>query len=220
MRLVAINLGRAPAAPASLPGTPATRVTRPGWRDPRLWIGVVIIAVSVLAGARLLGAGDDSVQVWAVAHDEAAGVSLGPDDLVAHRVRFDDGGAGAYFLATDALPADMTLDRPVTAGELLPRAAVGPRARLAQLPLSVDPAAVPPSVGPGSTVDVYVEASTPVLTAVAVLGVTPAGPRGAPPPRLHRGHPGGPAGAGVGVLLGGGAPHRPTDHAGGALRVR
>ena len=41
----------------------------PGWRDPRLWIGIAIVAVSVVAGARLLAAADDSVTVWAAAAD-------------------------------------------------------------------------------------------------------------------------------------------------------
>ena len=44
------------------PGTQApaaTRVARPGWRDPRLWIGLLIVAGSVVLGARLLAAVDD-----------------------------------------------------------------------------------------------------------------------------------------------------------------
>ena len=53
--------------------TPAQRVRRPGWRDPRLWIGVVLVAGSVVAGARLLAAADDTVQVWAAATDLGAG---------------------------------------------------------------------------------------------------------------------------------------------------
>ena len=50
-----VNLGitdtscRAPGAPP------------PGWRDPRLWIGVAIVAVSVLVGALVLGTSDDTV---------------------------------------------------------------------------------------------------------------------------------------------------------------
>ena len=35
--------------------------------DPRLWVGVAIVAVCVVAGARLLAAADDTVAVWAVA---------------------------------------------------------------------------------------------------------------------------------------------------------
>src|SRR6478736_5540715 len=59
------------------PSTPtAVRATRPGWRDPRLWVGVLIVAVSVVAGARVLAAADDTVAVWAVAADAGPGAAL------------------------------------------------------------------------------------------------------------------------------------------------
>lgn len=138
---------------------PATRAARPGWRDPRLWIGVLLVAVSVVAGARLLAAADDSVSVWAVAVDAGPGTVLTADDLVAHRVRFADGAQLAgYFTADDELPADLRLVRSVTAGELLPRGALGTDAVAAdtvELPVAVDAEQVPPSVGAGSVVDVY-----------------------------------------------------------------
>jgi hypothetical protein len=148
---VSRNLG--PDAP------PATRATTPGWRDPRLWIGIAIVAVSVVAGARLIGAADDSVEVWAVAQDMGTGDSVGSDDLVAHRVRFaDSGDLDGYFRVDDQLPPDLRLKHGIAAGELLSRAAVGPAADsdTVQLPVAVDTARVPPSVQPGSIVDVYV----------------------------------------------------------------
>ncbi len=136
----------------------ATRASAPGWRDPRLWIGAAIVGASVVAGARLVGAADDSVAVWAVASDMGAGDTVTADDLVAHRVRFaEPDQLDTYFPADEALPADLTLLRGVGAGELLPRGAVGPAAELGtlQLPVAVDPALVPPAVGSGSVVDVY-----------------------------------------------------------------
>ena len=48
--LVARNLGR----PDAVVPPPAVRASTPGWRDPRLWVGVAIVAVSVVGGARLL----------------------------------------------------------------------------------------------------------------------------------------------------------------------
>src|SRR5687768_11311810 len=51
----------------------AVRATRPGWRDPRLWVGILIVAVSVVAGARLLAAADDTVTVWTAVRDMGAG---------------------------------------------------------------------------------------------------------------------------------------------------
>lgn len=158
---------------------PASRATTPGWRDPRLWIGVVIVAVSVVAGARLLSAADDSVQVWAAGADLAPGDTVVGEDLVARRVRFvDEEDLGLYYAADRALPADLRLRQGVGAGELLPRSATGAAGEsdVLQLPVSVEPVAVPPEVGPGSVVDVYVRADgrcpgceEAALTGVAVV---------------------------------------------------
>lgn len=175
-------------------GTPdppsAVRATTPGWRDPRLWIGVAIVAASVIAGARIVGAADDSVAVWGVTGDLGAGDTVTADDLVAHRVRFvDPRHLRSYFTADEALPADVRLTRSVGAGELLPRAAVGPAeaAGTLQLPVAVDPALVPPSVRSGAVVDVHLTGTAPgggaavpdrargraVLTGVTVVEAPP-----------------------------------------------
>src|SRR6185436_1849467 len=54
--------------------TPAARrAAAPGWRDPRLWIGVAIVAASVLVGALVLGSSDDTVPVWAAGDEMGAG---------------------------------------------------------------------------------------------------------------------------------------------------
>jgi hypothetical protein len=165
---VARNLGDATAAastggaaPLGLDVPSALRGHRPAWRDPRLWIGIALVAASVVVGARVLAAADDSVQVWAAASDLGAGQRVTADDLLAQRVRFADGDALAgYFTVDDDLPADLELTRSVGAGELLPRAAVGTtdETGLVEVPVAVEPELVPPSVGPGDVVDVYVVA--------------------------------------------------------------
>ena len=142
--------------------TPAQRVRRPGWRDPRLWIGVVLVAGSVVAGARLLAAADDTVQVWAAATDLGAGARLTEEDLVAARVRFaDEDTQAGYYTVDDELPADLQLVHGLGAGELVPRAAVGSAADsgLVEVPIAVEPEQVPSSVATGSVVDVYVVAA-------------------------------------------------------------
>jgi hypothetical protein len=141
--------------------TPAVRSATSGWRDPRLWVGVALVAVSVVAGARFLAAADDTVQVWAVAADLAPGEAVAEGDLVAERVRFaDEDRLAGYFTVDDELPAGSVLLRAVGDGELLPRAAVGTAEDdgMLELPISVDPALVPPSVGAGSVVSVYAAA--------------------------------------------------------------
>lgn len=142
---------------------PATRATRPGWRDPRLWIGVALVAISVVAGSRLLAAADDSVTVWAATADLAAGDEVTAADLEARRVRFVDEADRARYVTVDqALPTDSRLLRGVGEGELLPRAALGSadETGVLQLPISVEPALVPDSVRAGSVVSVYVRDTT------------------------------------------------------------
>jgi hypothetical protein len=165
---VALNLGETAAAasareaaPTAIGVPPALRGQRPAWRDPRLWVGIVLVAASVVVGARVLASADDTVQVWTAASDLGAGQRVEADDLVAQRVRFADAGALAdYFTAEDQLPADLELTRSVAAGELLPRAAVGTpdQTGLVEVPVAVEPELVPPGVGPGDVVDVYVVA--------------------------------------------------------------
>ena len=168
---VATDLGTSTAAPTP----PATRAATPGWRDPRLWVGVLIVAVSVVAGARLLSTADDTVPVWSVATDMGAGDEVHAEDLVATRVRFaDTGDLAAYFTADDELPADLVLTRGVGAGELLPRAAVGAAgdSDTLQVPVAVDTEQVPASVRAGSVVDVYLVSSASTASTASADGPT------------------------------------------------
>jgi hypothetical protein len=165
---VALNLGEATAAASTQGRAPsasdvpaALRGHRPAWRDPRLWVGIVLVAASVVVGARVLAAADDTVQVWAARSDLGAGRRVETDDLVAQRVRFADGAAlDGYFTVDDELPADLELTRSVGKGELLPRAAVGTpdQTGLVEVPIAVEPELVPPDVESGDVVDVYVVA--------------------------------------------------------------
>lgn len=140
---------------------PAVRSRTPGWRDPRLWIGVALVAASVVGGARLLAADDDTVSVWAVVADMGSGDQVTEDDLVARRVRFADStDLERYYTVDDALPGDVELTRGVGQGELLPRGAVGSAADTdtLQVPISVATSRVPASVAAGSIVDIFIVA--------------------------------------------------------------
>jgi len=144
----------------------AARAGRPGWRDPRLWIGVALVAASVVAGAKVLGGADNTIEVWVAAADLAEGQPLTEGDLAARRVRFDDGAdVERYLKVGDELPDDATLARPVGDGELVPAAALGALDEdLLEVPIWAPSDAIPASVVAGSTVDVWV---TPVSGARA-----------------------------------------------------
>lgn len=149
----------------------ATRSRRPGWRNPRLLLGVVLVAGSIVLGARLLTAADDTVGVWAVTRDLPAGAALDQDDLERRRVRFTDHAtADGYLAAGEEVPAGATLNRPVSGGELLPRAAFattsGPD--LVEIPISVLSDDLPATVRQGSVVDVWVAPKVSAVGAVKV----------------------------------------------------
>jgi hypothetical protein len=145
----------------------ATRSRPPGWRNPRLIIGLALVAGSVLLGARLLAAADDTVGVWAVTRDLPAGAALDPADLERRQVRFpEEDTADGYLADTDRVPKGATLNRPVSGGELLPRSAFAAEklAELVELPLSVVSDDLPATVRQGSVVDVWV---TPKVSEVS-----------------------------------------------------
>ena len=145
----------------------ATRSRRPGWRNPRLLLGIVLVAGSVLLGARLLAAADDTVAVWAVAADLPAGASLEEGDLERRDIRFPNAStADGYVRADESLPDDATLNRDVSAGELLPRSVFARESGedLVEVPISVVSDDLPATVRQGSVVDVWV---TPKVSSVA-----------------------------------------------------
>jgi hypothetical protein len=151
--MTATRVQRADAVPR------ATRSRRPGWRNSRLLLGLLLVAGSVVLGARLLAAADDTVDVWAVRRDLPAGAAVNADDLERRRVRFTESATADAYLGADAeIPATATLSRPVSAGELLPRVALattsGPD--LVEIPISVLSDDLPQTVRQGSVVDVWV----------------------------------------------------------------
>ena len=135
---------------------PAARARTAGWRDPRLVVGVVLVAICVLIGARLFAAADDTVTVWSLRHDVPAGARLTTSDLSATHVHFTGSTADRYVLATTDLEGVAAHD--LLAGELLSRSAIdaGGRPALVEVPLSVAPDDLPASVARGAIVDVWV----------------------------------------------------------------
>jgi hypothetical protein len=121
--------------------------------DLRLVLGVLLVLVCVLVGARAMAAADSSVRVWAIKSDLAAGTVLGRDDLRPVRVRLFDNAA--RYLATSRSPAGQTLTRDLGADELLPRDAVTakPCGSLVSVPVAAQH--VPGTIVKGQRIDVF-----------------------------------------------------------------
>lgn len=158
-----------PGAPAARPLSPAAvRTTRTRWRDPRLVVGLAVIAVCALLGARALASADDTVSVWTARSALEPGQRIEAADLEREEVRFvEQDDADRYLSGTAELPAGTTVDRAVGAGELLPRSALrnGASDPVTEVPLSMAVEAVPATVEVGSTVDVWVNPPSPTVAA-------------------------------------------------------
>ena len=171
----------------------APRLSPPSWLDVRLVIGVLLVLVSVVVGARVLASADDSQAVWTTTRDLAPGSTLREADLERREVQLQD-SADRYVPAQagDAAPTGYVLTRGLGSGELLPRAALrGPQQapELRDVSVPVDPGHLPDDLETGQLVDVYVTVeSAPGVgepapsTPVAGPSPDPAAPVGAAPP--------------------------------------
>jgi len=145
--------------PPDLTSPSASRVRRVRWRDPRLWLGILLVAASVLLGARLLASSDDTVPVWAMESDGVAGMEVSAGQVRLVEVRFTDAADAERYLPADvAFPAEQRLVHDVGAGELLAADAVSADEAVApQLPLGVAAAGLPSDLAPGDVVDVWAQ---------------------------------------------------------------
>ncbi|MCC2312970.1 hypothetical protein [Cellulomonas xiejunii] len=107
-----------------LPAPTAVRLRRPGWRDPRLLVGLALIAASVALGSWAVTTAQRTVPVYVARDVLVPGVGVTSAALVVADVRLGDRADG-YLRADEPLPAGAVLLRTVGAGELVPAAAVG-----------------------------------------------------------------------------------------------
>ncbi len=140
------------------PSIPTVRNRRARWKDGRLVLGVLLVAITALAGAKLLASADDTTTVWAAERDLPAGTKLTGDDLTSVRVRFTSNEeAGRYVDATANLKG-LVIVRSVGAGEFVPREAAVTQTEndRTELPLSIAAGRLPGDTAAGDQVDVWV----------------------------------------------------------------
>lgn len=140
------------------PSTPTQRNRRPRWKDGRLVLGVLLVAITALAGAKLLSSADDTTAIWAADKDIPAGTKLTGDDLTSVRVRFTSKDAADQYVAADADLMGLVAVRAIGAGEFVPRHAALSQADndRTELPLSIQTGRLPADTAAGDQVDVWV----------------------------------------------------------------
>jgi hypothetical protein len=146
-----------PVTDTALPAPPASRLKAPSWLDGRLIIGVVLVLLSVVVGAKIVASSSDYDQIWAASHDLAPGSTIAKGDLVAVKVRFHDHGSG-YFSASGSSLIGRTTTAPISAGQLIPVAAL-PAKQATPMRLVTVPVAklhMPHGDLEGTQVDLYV----------------------------------------------------------------
>lgn len=167
----------------SLPTPTATRLRRPGWRDPRLLVGVLLVLLATALGARAVASARDTVPVWAAATTIKVGDHVTAGSVRRVEVQLGD-LTGRYLPADRSLPDDTYAVRSVPSGQLVPLESVGPRADVdvQQVAVSVD-AVSATGLTAGSVVDLWVSRRDPsttqeryrqaerLLTGVTVAGV-------------------------------------------------
>lgn len=130
----------------------AGRLRRPGWRDPRLLVGLLLIAVAVTAVAGIVRSADTTFPYYAAADTLTPGTVLTTDDVVVVRVRVPDG----TYVAPGEEPWGQVVTRVVGNGELMPHAALATPAEFDGRPIAVRTSLpLADGVERGSVVDVY-----------------------------------------------------------------
>ena len=127
--------------------------------DPRLFIGLALVTVSVLGVVGIVSAFDQRSSVYVASAALQPGDRILETDLVERRVDLD-GGEGLY-LAVGQLPDQgLVATEPIRAGELVSLSALGDASAIESTALVLALAApVSRSLEPGSRVDVWMAAA-------------------------------------------------------------
>lgn len=147
----------------------AVRLATPRWLDTRFVLGVLLVVVSALAGARLLASAQSYQRVLVASHPLTVGERVTAEDFRVGRARLY--GAGGEYVAAAAVPVGYVVVRPVGRGELVP---VGALARTVsagatrEVSVPVVAGHFPAGLAAGDVVDIY---ATPRASSLAGGGI-------------------------------------------------
>lgn len=148
------TVSSAPASSSMPPAPSPRRLSRPRWLNVRVVGGILLVIAAVVVGARVIGGSARTIGVWAADRNLAAGTVLTAEDLSTAEVNLGD-NADLYITSAAESPIGLTVVTPLHAGELLAASAVEESASGRVVAVGVEPNNMPPGVGHGSIIDLY-----------------------------------------------------------------
>lgn len=147
---------------------------RRSWVDPRLVIGLTLVAASIAGMTFLMHLTDQRVPVYTAAHTLTPGDLLTADALASEPMRLGDERA-RYFTTADTFPEGARVTRVIAAGELVPRSALtaGASDEVSSVVIPVS-GALPRAVEPGAQVEVWAARQIEHLSFEPPTVITPA----------------------------------------------
>lgn len=127
----------------------ATRIRPPSWRDPRLGVGIVLVALAVALGWWAVSSASQRVGVWAAADTLTPG-----DELAGNVILVDVDPSIAHVYVSGETEPSGTIDRVVQSGELIPLSAVTDSVELRTVVVPSS-SAIPEGTTPGVRIDVW-----------------------------------------------------------------
>lgn len=137
-------------------GAGGARLKKPSWKDPRLLVGILLVLASVVGVISLLGAADQTTEVFSAREPIAVGERLTADKL--NRVKVRLGDVQQQYLAPESgLAEGLVAVQRIGKDQLLPRESLGRLDALDRKPVAVTiDEALPGQAVAGSRVDVWV----------------------------------------------------------------
>lgn len=134
----------------------ATRLKRPGWKDPRLVVGVLLVVLSIAAVVLVIRQADSRMEYWVAAEDLAPGATITEDQLSTVSVNLGDSG-GNYLPADEPLSDSLAVVSTVRQGELLPSEGTGDQDPQLRQPATIEVSqTLPEGLRTGSRVDLWI----------------------------------------------------------------
>ncbi|KSU67005.1 SAF domain-containing protein [Arthrobacter sp. NIO-1057] len=139
----------------------AARIKRPGWKDPRLALGAVLVVASVAGTMYLVGEMHETTTVYVARSNITLGEQLTAENMKTQEVQLGE-TAGRY-LDPGADIVDLARANTfISAGELIPVTSVTHSELGSRRPINIElPADLSSSIAPGSFVDVWIAERAP-----------------------------------------------------------